>query len=67
MNSIPYLNEDSKYHKDFFSNYVKDLPVESWNSVVFTDEKIVQSYNNGRLKCFRIRYSKKRGIGFDKR
>lgn len=48
--------------KNEFCNLVKNLPAESWYPVIFTDEKILQSFNNARLNFFR-----KRGRGFDKR
>lgn len=67
MESTPYLTEENKKLKDQFCKLVKDLPYTSWLNVVFTDEKILQSYNNGIRKCYRLRISKRKGIGFDKR
>lgn len=67
METTPYLSELNRKLKTQFCTIVKDLPYSSWLNVVFTDEKILQSYNNGIMKCFRLRINKKKGIGFDKR
>lgn len=67
MDNTPYLTEHNKKLKDQFALLVKDLPYTSWSNGVFTDEKILQSYNNGRRKCYRLKINRKRGIGFDKR
>lgn len=62
-----YLNETNKYLKEKFCELVKDLNPDDWHQVVFTDEKIIQSFNNGKFTAYRMRYNKKKGRGFDKR
>lgn len=67
LRETPYLNPLNKALKDKFCNLTKDLSPQDWKSVVFTDEKIIQNYNNSAYKGYRLRFNKKAGRGFDKR
>lgn len=67
LKETPYLNPLNKALKDKFCNLTKDLTGDDWMSVVFTDEKIIQNFNNGKYKGYRLRFNKKAGRGFDRR
>lgn len=67
LKSSYFLNETNLDLKNLFCNLVKNLTKEQWSSVIFTDEKILQSYSNARMKCFRLRICKRKGRGFDKK
>lgn len=58
----PYLNAINKRLKDKFCELVKDLDVETWKTVVFTDEKIVQSFNNSKYRIYRTKFKKGKRI-----
>lgn len=50
-----YLSKQNLQLKYQFCNLVKDLTAEQWFPVVFSDEKILQSYHNSKLRCFRTK------------
>jgi hypothetical protein len=58
----PHLNAHNLQLKDQFCNLVKDVTVNDWKCVVFSDEKILQSYHNSKMRVMR-----KRGNGMDRR
>lgn len=65
VQEIPYLTPLNLKLKEKFCNLVKDLSAEEWFPVVFTDEKIIQSFNNCKYRVFRTKFQK--GKRFDKR
>lgn len=64
LEDVPYLSEENLKMKHQFCSLVNNTNVQ-WSKVVFTDEKIVQSFNNQKHKAFRMR--KRKGIGLDRR
>lgn len=65
-----YLSEKNLSNKIKWCKMSKtalDTNLNTFNKVIFTDEKILYSFSNHHPKVYRINYSKKRGIGFDKR
>lgn len=54
----PLLTEEQKQSRVIFClNYIY-RPPNFWNNVIFTDEKIFQSSNSGRLRVYRPRNSR---------
>lgn len=64
-----YLSQRNLYHlpthmniRKTFCDKVKNLNLDDWNSIVFSDEKTLQNFHNGRIFVY-----KKRKLGQAKR
>lgn len=53
------LNADHKLKRMAYALTYCDLPAEFWSTVIFTDEKGVQNYSNGRALVRRPRKTSK--------
>lgn len=56
----PALSDEHVLQRHTFATITSDWTLEHWQKVIFSDEKTIQSYANGRVKIKRVR-----GAAFD--
>lgn len=63
----PYLDAEKLKIKEDFCKLISKATISDWRRVVFSDEKILQSYHNAKVKIVRKRFNKKKKSKFTKR